>query len=224
MVYGIWCMVYGVWYMVYGVWYMVYGIWCMVYGIWCMVYGVWYMMNLIYGFIWIYIMFCMFVWTIIIFIGLYRIMYILNWIYRSYNEHDFVHNWQVYTCGFIQACLYMDFIYNYFLRYGVWFMVNAIELELVGFELLYVVCFLLNSLLYFFLNVITFIYAYILYRSKSAERYGSSCLLYSSYTEKSDVADTPGTLEVRPCQHTYIPRTIHPYIIHHTPNMQVCVY
>lgn len=49
--------------------------------------------------------------------GIYRALYIANWIYRSYYEPFYQHNWVVYTCGIIQTCLYVDFFYYYFLRY-----------------------------------------------------------------------------------------------------------
>jgi len=48
-------------------------------------------------------------------LGLYRALYIVNWIYRSYHEAFYKHNWMVYICGFIQTCLYVDFFYYYFL-------------------------------------------------------------------------------------------------------------
>ena len=51
----------------------------------------------------------------VLFLGMYRALYILNWIYRSYHETYYKHNWVVYTCGFIQTALYLDFFYYYFL-------------------------------------------------------------------------------------------------------------
>jgi hypothetical protein len=50
-------------------------------------------------------------------LGIYRALYIVNWVYRSYHEVYYKHNWVVYTCGFIQTCLYVDFFYYYFIRY-----------------------------------------------------------------------------------------------------------
>lgn len=49
-------------------------------------------------------------------LGIYRALYILNWVYRSYYEPYYTHNWIVYLCGFVQTCLYLDFFYYYFLR------------------------------------------------------------------------------------------------------------
>jgi ER lumen protein retaining receptor len=49
-------------------------------------------------------------------LGIYRALYIVNWVYRSYHEVYYKHNWVVYICGFIQTCLYVDFFYYYFLR------------------------------------------------------------------------------------------------------------
>lgn len=48
-------------------------------------------------------------------LGIYRALYILNWIYRSYHETYYRHNWVVYSCGIVQTCLYVDFFYYYFL-------------------------------------------------------------------------------------------------------------
>lgn len=51
----------------------------------------------------------------VFFLGAYRALYIINWIYRSYHETYYKHNWVVYVCGFIQTALYLDFFYYYFL-------------------------------------------------------------------------------------------------------------
>lgn len=51
----------------------------------------------------------------VLFLGMYRGLYILNWIYRSYHEAYYKHNWVVYSCGIIQTALYLDFFYYYFL-------------------------------------------------------------------------------------------------------------
>ncbi len=51
-------------------------------------------------------------------LGIYRALYIVNWVYRSYTEVFYRHNWVVYVCGFVQTCLYIDFFYYYFLRYS----------------------------------------------------------------------------------------------------------
>jgi len=49
-------------------------------------------------------------------LGIYRALYIVNWVYRSYHEAYYKHNWVVYGCGVVQTCLYVDFFYYYFLR------------------------------------------------------------------------------------------------------------
>jgi len=49
----------------------------------------------------------------IFFLGAYRFLYILNWIYRSYYEPYYHHNWIVYIAGFVQTALYVDFAYYY---------------------------------------------------------------------------------------------------------------
>jgi ER lumen protein retaining receptor len=49
----------------------------------------------------------------IFFMGSYRALYILNWIYRSYNEPLYQHHFVVYFCGVLQTLLYVDFFYYY---------------------------------------------------------------------------------------------------------------
>lgn len=48
-------------------------------------------------------------------LGAYRALYIVNWVYRSYYEPYYKHNWVAYGCGVVQTCLYLDFFYYYFL-------------------------------------------------------------------------------------------------------------
>jgi len=49
----------------------------------------------------------------VFFMGSYRALYILNWIYRANNEPNYHHHWVVYICGVIQTLLYADFFYYY---------------------------------------------------------------------------------------------------------------
>mmetsp|Transcript_35003 Transcript_35003/g.53681 ORF Transcript_35003/g.53681 Transcript_35003/m.53681 type:complete len:228 (+) Transcript_35003:105-788(+) len=49
----------------------------------------------------------------IFFMGAYRALYILNWIYRAYNEPHYKHHFIVYFCGVLQTLLYVDFFYYY---------------------------------------------------------------------------------------------------------------
>ena len=49
----------------------------------------------------------------IFFMGAYRFLYILNWIYRSQTEVGYKHHWVVYFCGVLQTLLYGDFFYYY---------------------------------------------------------------------------------------------------------------
>jgi len=49
----------------------------------------------------------------VFFMGAYRALYILNWIYRSYNEPFYQHHFVVYVCGVLQTLLYVDFFYYY---------------------------------------------------------------------------------------------------------------
>lgn len=51
----------------------------------------------------------------IFFMGAYRALYILNWIYRAHTEKNYQHHWVVYFCGVLQTLLYGDFFYYYFL-------------------------------------------------------------------------------------------------------------
>lgn len=45
--------------------------------------------------------------------GSYRGLYIFNWVYRSYFEPYYQHNWIVYVAGVFQTILYVDFFYYY---------------------------------------------------------------------------------------------------------------
>jgi len=49
----------------------------------------------------------------IFFLGLYRALYIPNWIYRAHTERFYRHHYVVYMCGVIQTLLYADFFYQY---------------------------------------------------------------------------------------------------------------
>eukprot|EP00979_Chaetoceros_neogracilis_P007933 scaffold1725_cov267-Chaetoceros_neogracile.AAC.8 len=49
----------------------------------------------------------------VFFMGSYRFLYILNWIYRSYHEPYYQHHYVVYFCGVLQTLLYVDFFYYY---------------------------------------------------------------------------------------------------------------
>lgn len=49
-------------------------------------------------------------------LGAYRLLYILNWIYRSYNEEYYRHNWVAYGSAVLQTVLYVDFFYYYLKR------------------------------------------------------------------------------------------------------------
>lgn len=49
----------------------------------------------------------------VFFLGLYRFLYIFNWIYRANTEKYYRHHWVVYICGVVQTLLYVDFFYQY---------------------------------------------------------------------------------------------------------------
>merc|ERR1712224_859460 len=46
-------------------------------------------------------------------LGLYRFLYILNWVYRSRTEKNYRHHYLVYVCGCVQTLMYADFFYQY---------------------------------------------------------------------------------------------------------------
>eukprot|EP00638_Chattonella_subsalsa_P005683 CAMPEP_0117752676 /NCGR_PEP_ID=MMETSP0947-20121206/11759_1 /TAXON_ID=44440 /ORGANISM="Chattonella subsalsa, Strain CCMP2191" /LENGTH=210 /DNA_ID=CAMNT_0005571387 /DNA_START=146 /DNA_END=778 /DNA_ORIENTATION=- len=46
-------------------------------------------------------------------LGLYRALYIVNWVYRAYHEPHYVHSYVAYVCGIAQTALYIDFFYYY---------------------------------------------------------------------------------------------------------------
>jgi ER lumen protein retaining receptor len=49
----------------------------------------------------------------IAFRGVYRLLYILNWIYRAHTEFYFRYNWITTVCAIIQTILYADFFGYY---------------------------------------------------------------------------------------------------------------
>jgi ER lumen protein retaining receptor len=49
----------------------------------------------------------------VFFLGAYRGLYIMNWIYRSFTEDGYRHHWIVYISGLVQTALYVDFFYYY---------------------------------------------------------------------------------------------------------------
>lgn len=51
----------------------------------------------------------------VFFLGLYRLLYIVNWFHRAHTEYYYRHNYLVYVCGCIQVILYADFFYYWLL-------------------------------------------------------------------------------------------------------------
>lgn len=49
----------------------------------------------------------------IFFMGSYRALYIVNWVYRAHHEPYYQHHFVVYFCGVLQTLLYADFFYYY---------------------------------------------------------------------------------------------------------------
>ncbi|OEL20088.1 ER lumen protein-retaining receptor [Dichanthelium oligosanthes] len=60
----------------------------------------------------------------VFFLGAYRVLYILNWIYRYFTEPQFVH-WISWVAGIVQTLLYADFFYYYIMSWK-----NNVRLEL----------------------------------------------------------------------------------------------
>lgn len=50
-------------------------------------------------------------------LGVYRFMYILNWVYRAYHESQYYHRPLLYFAALVQTLLYIDFFYYYVTRY-----------------------------------------------------------------------------------------------------------
>ena len=48
----------------------------------------------------------------ILFRGVYRFFYIINYIYRAHTEVNYKHNWIVYICAVMQIAIYGDFFYH----------------------------------------------------------------------------------------------------------------
>ena len=46
-------------------------------------------------------------------LGLYRALYLFNWIYRAATEMYYHHQWIVWISGLVQTALYVDFFYYY---------------------------------------------------------------------------------------------------------------
>ncbi|KAL8486868.1 hypothetical protein ACS0TY_023066 [Phlomoides rotata] len=57
-------------------------------------------------------------------LGAYRVLYILNWIYRYFTQPHYVH-WITWIAGLVQTLLYADFFYYYFQSWK-----NNVRLEL----------------------------------------------------------------------------------------------
>eukprot|EP00475_Leptophrys_vorax_P019883 TRINITY_DN27223_c0_g1_i1.p1 TRINITY_DN27223_c0_g1~~TRINITY_DN27223_c0_g1_i1.p1 ORF type:complete len:217 (-),score=22.42 TRINITY_DN27223_c0_g1_i1:205-855(-) len=52
----------------------------------------------------------------VFFLGAYRGLYILNWIYRYLTEHNY-RQWIVWVSGLVQTALYADFFYYYIISW-----------------------------------------------------------------------------------------------------------
>ncbi|KAH7651434.1 ER lumen protein retaining receptor protein [Dioscorea alata] len=52
----------------------------------------------------------------VLFLGAYRVFYILNWIYRYFTEKNYT-RWISWIAGIVQSALYADFFYYYFISW-----------------------------------------------------------------------------------------------------------
>ncbi|XP_058095499.1 ER lumen protein-retaining receptor A-like [Magnolia sinica] len=52
----------------------------------------------------------------VLFLGAYRALYILNWIYRYFTENHYI-RWITWVAGLLQTALYADFFYYYFISW-----------------------------------------------------------------------------------------------------------
>lgn len=48
--------------------------------------------------------------------GSYRVLYILNWVYRAHYEEGYIHHPLLYFAALVQTLLYVDFFYYYAIR------------------------------------------------------------------------------------------------------------
>ena len=46
-------------------------------------------------------------------LGIYRVFFILSWIYRAHTEFGYKHHFFVYICGCVQVLLYSQFFYKF---------------------------------------------------------------------------------------------------------------
>lgn len=49
-------------------------------------------------------------------LGTYRVLYILNWVYKAYYDWGYVHHPLLYFAALVQTLLYADFFYYYIIR------------------------------------------------------------------------------------------------------------
>jgi hypothetical protein len=50
-------------------------------------------------------------------LGLYRALYLVNWVYRAFTETHYHGEWLVWIAGLVQTAGFSDFIYEYLKRY-----------------------------------------------------------------------------------------------------------
>lgn len=76
------------------------------------------------------------IYEYILFKGIYRAFYILNWIYRSLVEPHYKHHFLVYACGVLQTLVYADFLLFYCKRKSLirWMALRNVDTEYVDGE------------------------------------------------------------------------------------------
>ncbi|KAJ8616543.1 hypothetical protein MRB53_035915 [Persea americana] len=52
----------------------------------------------------------------VFFLGAYRGLYLMNWIYRYFNDKPYI-RWITWSSSFVQTALYVDFFYYYFISW-----------------------------------------------------------------------------------------------------------
>jgi len=76
------------------------------------------------------------IYEYIIFMGAYRALYILNWIYRAHTEPHYRHHFLVYICGVLQTLVYADFLLFYVKRVSLirWMALREVDAEYLDAE------------------------------------------------------------------------------------------
>jgi len=63
----------------------------------------------------------------ILLMGLYRLLYIVNWIHRAYTERGYRHHLLVYFAGVVQVLMYSDFVLWHIQYFTAWATAESVE-------------------------------------------------------------------------------------------------